>query len=194
MYARAMLGRPADSTLDATDPARPCDEAAPSREPPAEIEPEPPLAAGERAGDFVIEGLIGRGSFGSVYRATHAVIGRRAAVKVLRDQAAPAAAIASFVEEARLVARLRHPNIVDVLTFGQLADGRHYQVMDLIEGPTLTDFIREHGVVPLETALPILRGIAAALDADAPRPRCARRFSSPPTSCSSASRESSCRS
>lgn len=158
-----MAGHPTDSTLEATFPALPQDEAA-APSPAISNEPEVPLDVGHRAGEFVIEGVIGRGSFGTVYRAAHAVIGRRAAVKVLRDHAAAESAIAKFVDEARLVARLRHPNIVDVLTFGQLEDGRHYQVMDLIEGPTLGDFLRDHGAVPLNAALPILRGIASALD------------------------------
>lgn len=122
------------------------------------------LAAGDRAGDFVIAEPIGRGSFGTVYAAAHAVIGRRAAVKVLREQE-DERKVAAFIEEARLVARLRHPHIVDVLTFGRLDDGRHVQVMDLIEGPTLAEHIAERGPVTLTDALPILRGIASALDA-----------------------------
>lgn len=164
MYPHPM--RPlAASTLDATSPARP------TRRVGCEVvaQPEPVLAPGARAGDFVIEHPIGRGSFGTVYRASHAVIGRRAAVKVLRAGVEKAAgeerAVASFVEEARLVARLRHPNIVDVLTFGRLDDGRHFQVMDLIDGPTVAELVRERGPVPPVEAMPILRGVASALDA-----------------------------
>lgn len=153
----------AASTLDATSPARP--ERPATREVVAQTEEV--LEAGARAGDFVIEEPIGRGSFGTVYRASHAVIGRRAAVKVLRSDgdAGGERAVASFIEEARLVARLRHPNVVDVLTFGRLDDGRHFQVMDLIDGPTVAELVRERGPLPPAEALPILRGIASALDA-----------------------------
>lgn len=154
----------ASATLDATSPARPGEDVA-SSSGEVEVAPETVLDVGDRAGDFVIEGVLGRGSFGTVYRASHAVIGRRAAVKVLRDHAAEAHKVEAFIEEARLVARLRHPNIVDVLGFGQLPDGRHFQVMDLIDGPTLADHLRERGRLALAEALPILRGVASALDA-----------------------------
>jgi len=152
------------ATVEATSPARPEDDAGAS----ARVEKQPPenaLSPGDKAGDFVVDGVLGHGSYGSVYSAAHHVIGRRAAVKVLRRSAAEARAIAAFIEEARLVSRLRHPNIVDVLTFGQLEDGRHFQVMDLIEGPTLADFLEERGALDLREALPIVRGIASALDA-----------------------------
>lgn len=154
------------STVDATSPAR-VDESSAHEDGPDPVEElqEPVLDVGHLAGEFALDGVIGHGSFGTVYRAAHRVIGRRAAVKVLRRSAAEAHAIASFIEEARLVSRLRHPHIVDVLTFGQLEDGRHFQVMDLIEGPTLADFLRERGAIPLLEALPIVRGVASALDA-----------------------------
>jgi tRNA A-37 threonylcarbamoyl transferase component Bud32 len=166
-----MPERLAAATVEATSPSTCAGEsgdaeraAAASGTGPDAAEEEAVLAPGERAGDFVIAGLLGRGSFGTVYAAAHAVIGRRAAVKVLREQT-DERKVAAFIEEARLVARLRHPNIVDVLTFGRLDDGRHVQVMDLIEGPTLAEHIAEHGPSSLTDALPILRGVASALDA-----------------------------
>jgi serine/threonine-protein kinase len=124
------------------------------------------LEAGCQVGDFVIEHELGSGAYGTVYAARHPVIARRVAIKVLRQRfAAQARTLARFVEEARLVASLRHPHIVEVISFGRLDDGRAYQVMELIEGPTLAAFIEQRGALPPEVALPILRGVASALDA-----------------------------
>ncbi len=162
----ASMGRSAAETIEATDPARIVADNEPATSTgEVAIVPEVALSEGDRAGDFVIDRILGRGTFGTVYAGVHAVIGRRAAIKVLRDHAASEDRVAAFLREARLVAKLRHPNIVDVLTYGKLEDGRHFQVMDLIEGPTLAEHLRERGALSITEALPILRGIAQALDA-----------------------------
>ena len=69
-----------------------------------------------------------------------------------------------FVAEARAVNQIRHRNIIDIFSFGQLTDGRHYYVMELPRGRDARG-PRQHGPLPLAEALPILRAIARALDA-----------------------------
>src|SRR5262249_44705593 len=65
----------------------------------------------------------------------------------------------------RAVNQIRHPRVVDVFSFGMLDDGRHYFVMDLLEGKTLHDHLRDKGRLTPQEAVGILRPLADALDA-----------------------------
>ncbi|HTL32132.1 MAG TPA: protein kinase [Kofleriaceae bacterium] len=124
------------------------------------------LQAGQDVGEYRIESVLGQGGFGTVYAAIHPLIGKRAAIKVLaRKYSADPAVVSRFVAEARAVNQIRHRNIIDIFAFGQLADGRHYYVMEYLEGQPLDVYLRERGPLPLDEALPILRSIARALDA-----------------------------
>ena len=73
--------------------------------------------------------------------------------------------IQRFIAEARAVNQIRHRNIIDIFPFGQLADGRHYYVMECLDGEPLDQYLVKHGPMPLAEALPILKAIARALDA-----------------------------
>ncbi|MCB9529196.1 MAG: serine/threonine protein kinase [Myxococcales bacterium] len=124
------------------------------------------LPAGTRAGEYVVEGLLGEGGFGRVYRGVHPVIGKPVAIKVLHLRySADPAIVSRFVAEARAVNQIGHDGIIDIFAFGTLPDGRHYYVMELLEGITLRGLIAERGRIGLDEALPILREMAAALDA-----------------------------
>jgi serine/threonine-protein kinase len=70
-----------------------------------------------------------------------------------------------FVDEARAVNRIQHPNIVDIFGFGELPDGRKYCVMDLLQGVSLGERLHELGRMPPAEALEVLSEIASALDA-----------------------------
>jgi eukaryotic-like serine/threonine-protein kinase len=124
------------------------------------------LPAGHHVGEYVIESMIGEGGFGTVYRARHPLIGKLAAVKVLSPQfSADPEMVSRFVDEARAVNQIRHRNIIDIFSFGQLDDDRSYYVMELLDGQALDEAIAAHGAMPLADAIPILRGVARALDA-----------------------------
>jgi eukaryotic-like serine/threonine-protein kinase len=124
------------------------------------------LVAGTPVGEYEIEGAIGRGGFGTVYRAVQPLIGKRVAIKVLsRKYSADNEIVSRFVAEARAVNQIRHRHIIDIFSFGQLADGRHYYVMEHLDGEPLDRYLAKHGPMKLDEALHILRAIARALDA-----------------------------
>src|SRR5262245_47968958 len=121
------------------------------------------LAAGTDVGGYVIQTRLGAGGMGIVYGGVHPGTGKRAAIKVLsatycRDPQT----VERFEQEARLVNEVHHPNIVEVYSFGELADGRKYLTMEWLEGESLSDRI-DRGRIPTPEALPILDGMCDAL-------------------------------
>jgi eukaryotic-like serine/threonine-protein kinase len=134
--------------------------------PPSSSLAERPLRAGEMVGEYQIEVRIGEGGFGVVYRAVQPLIGKQVAVKVLsRHYASGDELVERFVTEARAVNRIRHRNIIDIFSFGVLPDGRHYYVMELLEGETLDALLGRVGTLSPELAIELLRPVARALDA-----------------------------
>ncbi|HET6612980.1 MAG TPA: serine/threonine-protein kinase [Kofleriaceae bacterium] len=126
----------------------------------------PDLDPGDQVGEYVIEAKIGEGGFGSVFRAHHPLIGKLVAIKVLAPRlSADPEMVSRFIAEARAVNQIRHRNIIDIFGFGQLPDGRHYYVMEHLDGHPLDEVLDARGRLPVEEAVPILRGIARALDA-----------------------------
>jgi hypothetical protein len=83
--------------------------------------PSADLPAGTVVGEYRIEGKLGEGGMGQVFAATHPLIGKRAAIKVIKlELCANVEAVERFVQEARAVNQIGHPNIVDVFSFGGL--------------------------------------------------------------------------
>jgi len=124
------------------------------------------LLPGARVGDYVIAGKVGEGGMASVYAADHPLIGRRVAIKVLRgDLGTSREAFKRFLQEARAVIAIGHPNIVDVFTFGTLSDGRSFFVMELLEGRTLADALDNDGPLSLHKACDALVEMCDGLEA-----------------------------
>jgi tetratricopeptide (TPR) repeat protein len=116
------------------------------------------------AGQYRVEGLLGQGGMGSVFRAHDEALDRPVAIKVVApDVAASAELRQRFVQESRTVARLRHPHIVAVYSAGE-ADGLLYFVMEFVPGESLRDRLTREGRLAEAEAVPILRDIALALD------------------------------
>ncbi len=123
-----------------------------------------PLVGTLIAGRYVIDALVGEGSMGLIYRAHHASLPRRFAVKVLfGDLIADPRMRTRFAQEAALASRLGHPNVVSVVDFGRAPTGLLYLVMDYVDGEVLSDLIaREAPLEPLR-AVRIARQLARGL-------------------------------
>jgi serine/threonine protein kinase len=122
------------------------------------------LVQGTDVGGYVIESVLGAGGMGVVYAATHPLIGKRAAVKVLRPElSTDVRAVERFVTEARSVNQIGHPNIVDIFAFGALPDGRNYYVMDLLVGESLRTRLKRTGPLHVSEAATVIDEIASAL-------------------------------
>ncbi len=124
------------------------------------------LKEGEVAGEYRLEAKLGEGGFGSVYRGVHTLIGKIAAIKVLhRAYSSSPQIVSRFIAEARSVNQIRHKNIIDIFAFGVIADGRHYFVMELLEGESLEGLLRREERLAPAAAAPMLRAVARALTA-----------------------------
>ncbi len=118
---------------------------------------------GLEVGGYVVESEIGRGGMGVVYAATHPMIGKRAAIKVMSHELSDNPAIVErFLQEARSVNKIGHPNIVDIFAFGVLPDGRSYLVMDLLQGEPLRKRIKR-GALSCREAVDLIDEITSAL-------------------------------
>ncbi|MCC6524363.1 MAG: protein kinase [Polyangiaceae bacterium] len=124
------------------------------------------LPPGRMVGEYRIERRLGQGGFGTVYAAVHPVIGKTAAIKVLgRAFSSSPQMVSRFISEARAANKIRSANIIDIFGFGALDDGRHYYIMELCEGLTLEQRLRDFGPLAPPLAVTVLRGVARALDA-----------------------------
>ena len=124
-----------------------------------------PARQGLVASRFRIQGLLGRGGMGEVYRAEDLVLGQPVALKFLpAGSVGDAAAARRLRDEVRLARRVSHPNVCRVHDVGE-ADGEAFVSMELIPGEDLASLLRRIGRLPPEKALEIGRQVAAALAA-----------------------------
>jgi len=123
------------------------------------------LSAGTTVGEYSVDCKLGDGGMATVYGATHPLIGKKAAIKVMNPALSlDAGLVERFVLEARAVNAIGHPNIVDVFSFGRLSDGRSYFVMEWLQGETLYDRLWERKPT-LDEALDIIDQVCDALEA-----------------------------
>jgi serine/threonine protein kinase len=116
---------------------------------------------------YRLESKIGSGGFGVVYRAVHIGLQRSVAVKIFRPSGGrdTRASLERFRLEGVSACRVHHPNAIAVLDSGVSPAGSAYLVMELLEGRTLADEIRERGRLPLARSARVARVVCEVLDA-----------------------------
>jgi serine/threonine-protein kinase len=125
------------------------------------------LKAGQQVGEYVVERKLGEGGMAMVYAGVHPLIGKRVAIKVLSPSLASEPDIVRrFIDEARAVNTIGHRHIVDIFSFQRLPDGRHYFVMELLDGQPLTKRLADRKA-PLEwrEAIEICSQVCSAISA-----------------------------
>jgi eukaryotic-like serine/threonine-protein kinase len=121
-------------------------------------------------GSYHLGELLGSGGMGQVYRATHQMLARPAAIKLIRPEMLGGAdpdtaqtAVARFRREAEAAANLRSPHTVEIYDFGVTDDETIYIVMELLEGLDLESFVREQGTLPANRVIHVLRQVCDSL-------------------------------
>ena len=121
----------------------------------------------EELGSYCLVERLGGGGMGEVWRATHRLLARPAAVKLLavstREGQDSEVAMRRFEREAQVTSKLRSPHTVELWDFGVAGDGRFYYVMELLDGLDLDTLVRRHGPVPAERAIFLLRQVCHSL-------------------------------
>jgi eukaryotic-like serine/threonine-protein kinase len=117
----------------------------------------------QRLGQYTLEKKLGEGGMGVVYRASHAMLRRPTAVKLLLPDRAGKAALIRFEREVQRTAMLTHPNTVTVFDYGRTTDGIFYYAMELLEGASLDEIVEVDGAQPEERVIHLLEQAAASL-------------------------------
>jgi len=116
-----------------------------------------------RIGKYIVKRELGRGGMGAVYLAEQPGLGREVAIKELISSAtADPTAITRFIQEAQVMSRTSHPNLVQIHDFESVA-GTNYIVLEYVRGRSLRDWINS-GTVPLPQAFAVMHGLLQALD------------------------------
>ncbi len=115
-------------------------------------------------GQYQLERKLGEGSMGVVYQATHGMLKRPTAVKLLRPELGGREVHDLFRREVQLTAKLTHPNTIRIYDYGRTPEGLFYYAMELLDGASLQDIVEATGPQPVPRVVHILRDVALALD------------------------------
>src|SRR5712692_4296001 len=124
----------------------------------------PPAGMAERhIGKYLVKRELGRGGMGAVYLAEQPGLGREVAIKeLIPSAAADPVALARFIQEAQVMARASHPNLVQVHDLEQVG-GSNYIVLEFVRGKSLRDWLNQ-GSIPMPQVFAIMHGVLQALD------------------------------
>ena len=117
-----------------------------------------------RLGQYQLERKLGEGSMGVVYQATHGMLKRPTAVKLLRPELGGSDMLDRFRKEVQLTAKLTHSHTVKIYDYGRTPEGLFYYAMELLNGASLQDIVDATGPQPVRRVVRILRDVALALD------------------------------
>lgn len=123
-----------------------------------------PREANNQIGAYTLGDPIGRGGMSQVYSGHQAALNRTVAIKILSPSLASSPEFrARFEREAKFIATLSHPNIVNIYDYGNRGE-TYYIVMEYVNGVTLEKYLEDHHPLPLGEVVHIIREVAAALD------------------------------
>jgi serine/threonine-protein kinase len=117
----------------------------------------------KQLGVYHLDDKIGQGGNGAVYRASHTLLRRPTAIKVMRPERIDASTLDRFEREVMAMSQLSHPNTVSVFDYGRSPQGAFYYAMEYLDGPDLERLVTEHGPVPPDRAIAILVQVCGAL-------------------------------
>jgi eukaryotic-like serine/threonine-protein kinase len=119
---------------------------------------------GQTVSHYRILSKLGEGGMGTVYVAEDTLLGRRVAIKSLKIASVPGQTHfrTRFLREARAASLLNHPHIATVHDYGETEDGQPYLVMELIDGQSLSDLLREASL-PVDRAVGIIKQVTEAI-------------------------------
>jgi len=117
----------------------------------------------QRLGQYTLEQKIGEGGMGAVYRASHALLRRPTAVKLIRSGLATKAMLSRFEREVQLTSQLTHPNTIAIYDYGRTPEGIFYYAMEYLPGLPLDRVILEDGPQPEARVIHLLRQVCASL-------------------------------
>jgi serine/threonine-protein kinase len=116
-----------------------------------------------RLGQYTLERKLGEGGMGMVYCASHAMMRRPTAVKLLPLEKAGEASLARFEREVQQTARLTHPNTITIYDYGRTPDGVFYYAMELLDGATLEAVVERDGAQAPGRVVRVLEMVAGGL-------------------------------
>src|SRR6266699_5235448 len=123
----------------------------------------PPSMAERHIGKYVVKRELGRGGMGAVYLAEQTGLGREVAIKeLIPSAAADPIALKRILQEAQVMARTSHPNLVQVYDMEQL-QGANYIVLEFVRGKSLRDWLNR-GAIALPQVFAVMHGVLQALD------------------------------
>src|SRR2546421_5751413 len=129
---------------------------------PTGISPAEPADGGERRiGKYIVKRELGRGGMGAVYLAVQPGLGREVAIKELIQSADPTS-LRRFLQEAQVMARTSHPNLVQVHDM-ELQGNVNYLVLEFVRGRSLRDWMNQ-GPIPPPQVFAVMHGVLQALD------------------------------
>jgi eukaryotic-like serine/threonine-protein kinase len=127
---------------------------------------EPSSVLGQTVGQYRIASFLGAGGMAEVFIGEHAQIGRQVAIKVLMSELCTQPQVVErFMNEARALGRITHPNVVEIFDVGQLEGGRICIVMELLRGEPLSRLLARRGRLPVGEAVDLASQIADAMAA-----------------------------